>query len=569
MKSYLPLLIGCFLFTNSIAQQNTTTYNYHSPIDVPIFLSGTFAELRSNHFHSGIDIRTANKPGHKVFAIEDGYVSRIAVSPGGFGKALYIAHPDGHTSVYAHLQQLEGEIANYLKTQQYKQERFEVNLFPPKDLLPVKKGQVIALSGNSGSSEGPHLHFEIRDSKTEETLNPLAFGFKVNDHIKPVIARLVVYPIGNQSYANNSSKRSTIAVSGIGVNEKPKQQTNFEASGEIAFGITASDQLDGVPNSNGIYSVTLSIDNKVFYQFVADRFAFDETRYINSFIDYDFFQNFKSRVMRTEIDPMNKLSMYEKAANKGILKVEEGKNYEAEYIVKDFQGNISRVPFTVKGIKAKPITSTRNDTTLFNIQANKPFEITAKDYFVQFESGNFYRDQLIDCKPRLEKGFLSNGLTVGSKNIPVQKVYKIGIKPNNEKINKDKLLIVSIVNGEKPYAIGGKWENGFVIANVKIMGTFAIMADSIQPQIKAVNFTKGGSVHGLKRLQVEIQDELSGISSYRGTLNGQWILMDYDSKNKLLTYDFDERLKKGKNKLVVKVVDNCGNTNIFTTEISY
>jgi hypothetical protein len=568
-KSFIILIISMMTGNLIHAQNKPLTQTYRNPIDIPIFLSGTFAELRSNHFHSGIDIRTASKSGLKVYAIENGFVSRIAVSPGGFGKALYIEHPDGHTSVYAHLQQFEGEIATYLKQQQYKQESFEVNLYLEKGAIQVKRGQIVALSGNSGSSEGPHLHFEIRDTKTQEVLNPLSFGIKVQDNIRPAITRLAIYPIGIESYANNSNKRSILSLTGIGEKEIPKQPVIIEAEGEIAFGITTSDQLNGVPNNNGIYSITFNVDNKVVFKFVADRFSFDETRYINSMIDYDFLQNNKSRVIRTEIDPFNKLSMYENLVNDGILKVEQGKAYQAEFIIKDFQGNISRLPFTVKGVKSKETVITKNDTTSTRIIAGKAFEINKKDYFIHFEPGSFYRNQLLACKTRSEKGFLSQTISIGSKNIPVHQRFKIGIKPDNTKISNDKLLIVSIEKGEKPTALGGKIENGFIVASIRNLGEFALMCDTVQPLIKPVNFTKGASVQGLKKMQIIIQDEFSGISSYRGTLNGKWILMDYDAKNDLLTYDFDDKIVKGKNKLVVKVIDNCGNSKVFISEVSY
>lgn len=570
MRKCFVLLFITITIANSLPAQNKPIGQiYRNPIDIPIFLSGTFAELRSNHFHSGIDIRTASKSGQKVYAIENGFVSRVAVSPGGFGKALYIDHPDGHTSVYAHLQQFEGEIAAYVKQQQYKQESFEVNLYLEKDAIQVKKGQIVAISGNSGSSEGPHLHFEIRDSKTQEVLNPLAFGMKVQDNIRPEITRLVVYPIGDESYANNSNKKTIISATGLSEKGIPKQSIIIEASGEIAFGVTTSDQLNGVPNSNGVYSIAFYVDKNVLFNFIADCFSFDETRYINSLIDYDFLQRNKSRVIRTEIDPFNKLSMYEKAENKGILKVETGKTYQAEFIIKDFQGNISRLPFTIKGVKSKTSVLHNNDSTLTRITAGKSFEIKEKDYFIQFETGSFYRDQMLAIQTQNTKGFLSQTVGVGSKNIPVHQRIKIGIKPVNDKIPKEKLLMVNIEKGEKPNALGGKWENGFIVTSIRSLGDFALMCDTIQPQIKPVNFTKGASVSALNRLQIEIQDEFSGISSYRGTLNNKWIMMDYDAKNYLLTYDFDENILKGKNKLVVKVVDNCGNSKVFTSEIVY
>jgi hypothetical protein len=569
---FTNLFLLYFLYFSFVvnAQSPKNSKTIRLPLDPPISLSGTFGEPRSNHFHSGIDIRTASKSGYKIYAIEDGFVSRIAVSPGGFGKAVYIDHPDGHTSVYAHLQQFEGEIATYVKKQQYKLESFEVNLIPEKTEIPVKKGQIIALSGNSGSSEGPHLHFEIRDTKSQEILNPVDFGIGIRDDIRPNISRLVLYPIGFQSNANGSSKRSMIGVMEVKENEKPAKPIVVEASGELAFGITTSDRMNDVPNTNGVQSITLLIDKNIFWQFQADRFAFDETRYINSLIDYEFFITYKSRVIRTEIDPLNKLSMYEKTVNKGILKLEEGKTYHAEYVVKDFNGNKSYLPFTIKGIASKTKgIAVKTDSAVWKITAGKVEETRNSRFFIRFSEKSFYRDQSLTVVSSIEKGYLSAVLKISPVEIPVHQSFTLGLKPDQDKLKHDKLVIVRLEKNEKPSSVGGKWEDGFIVAQVRTIGNFALMADTIAPKIKPVNFNNGKVVHTLKNLQVEISDELSGITSYRGTLNGVWILMDYDAKNNLLTYSFDEKIKKGKNKLIIKVTDACGNSGNLSTDLIY
>ena len=569
---FTKLFLLYFLYFSFVANAQSPKDNktIRLPLDLPVFLSGTFGEPRSNHFHSGIDIRTACKSGYKIYAIEDGFVSRIAVSPGGFGKAIYIDHPDGHTSVYAHLQQFEGEIATYVKKQQYKLESFEVNLSPDKNEFLVKKGQVIALSGNSGSSEGPHLHFEIRETKSQKILNPVDFGIRMKDDIRPNISRLVLYPIGLQSNANGSAKRSMIGVMEIKENEKPAKPIVVEASGELAFGITTSDRMNDVPNTNGVQSITLLIDKNIFWQFQADRFAFDETRYINSLIDYEFFITYISRVIRTEIDPLNKLSMYEKSVNKGILKLEEGKTYHAEYVVKDFNGNKSYLPFTIKGIASKTKgIAVKTGSAVWKITAGKAEETRNSRFFIRFSEKSFYRDQSLTVVSSAEKGYLSAVLKISPVEIPVHQSYSVGIKPDHDKINHDKLVIVRLEKNEKPSSLGGKWEDGYVVAQVRTIGNFALMADTIAPIIKPVNFTNGKVVHTLKNLQVEISDDLSGIASYRGTLNGVWVLMDYDAKNNLLTYSFDEKIKKGKNKLLIKVTDACGNSSSLSADLIY
>ncbi len=560
----------CLFSLNSVAQKTNPKTTYHSPLGIPIYLSGTFAEPRANHFHSGIDIRTANKAGYKVYAIDEGFVSRIAVSPGGFGKAIYIDHPDGHTSVYAHLQEFEGDIAAYVKKQQYRQERFEVNLLPEKNLLKVSKGQWIALSGNSGSSEGPHLHFELRDTPTQEILNPLVLGFTVKDQIKPDISRVVLYPIGDQSMANGSTKRSLLPDIAQKKNEKATNPLLIEASGLLAFGISTSDRMNEVPNTNGVASITLDINGNTFWELQTDRFSFDETRYINSLIDYGFYKQFNSRVFRTEVDPRNKLRLYGKVQNKGVLKVDEGKTYEARYTVKDFNGNTSVINFIIKGKAVqKTVQTMQSDTALWVVKAGQIAETENKRFFIRFEENSFYRDEALRVSSVQNKEFLSTVVQIGPDDIPVHQSFTLGIKPLVNKIDPSKLLIVSLEKDKKPSAVGGTYEKGFVQTKVRSIGNFAILADTLPPVVKALNFSNGTAVQALKLLKIEISDELSGIASYRASLNGNWILMDYDAKNKLLVYQFDEKLTRGKNVLSVKVTDACGNVKTLTFNLIY
>ncbi|MDO8897816.1 MAG: M23 family metallopeptidase, partial [Bacteroidales bacterium] len=247
MRYFFTLVI---LLTSLIGkgQQQSAKTNFRPPMDLTIFLSGTFGEMRSNHFHSGIDIRTQGVEGHLVFAIEDGFVNRVAVSAVGFGKVVYLSHPKtGHVSVYAHLQRFNKEIGQYVKNQQYKNESFSVNLFPESNLLPVKKGDLIGYAGNSGSSGGPHLHFEIRDGATQEVLNPLDFGFKTKDFIRPNISRLAIYPEGDKSRINGRNAAAFFEVQGWGESHRIKDNAAVKAFGEVSFGITTYDTHNDTP----------------------------------------------------------------------------------------------------------------------------------------------------------------------------------------------------------------------------------------------------------------------------------------------------------------------------------
>jgi hypothetical protein len=323
---------------------------YRPPLDIPLLLSGTFAELRSDHFHSGVDFRTQGVEGHKIFAIEDGYVSRVAVAPGGFGKAIYVDHPStGHTSVYAHLQRFHGKLADYVKSEQYQAQNFTVNLLPEAGRFPVKKGDIIGFSGNSGSSGGPHLHFEIRDSRSQWPLNPAQFGFPIQDNIKPSITKLMVYPANEQARVNGYAKMQLYEVQGTGENHYLRDKAEVKAQGAISFGISTFDMHNGTPNKNGVYSVELFVDAIKVFHFAADRFSFDETRYINSMIDYSYLKKHHSRLIRTAKDPLNKLSMADYGLNNGVLLVTDTALHQALFRVTDHFGNISLLRFSIRG----------------------------------------------------------------------------------------------------------------------------------------------------------------------------------------------------------------------------
>ncbi|MFA7301975.1 MAG: M23 family metallopeptidase, partial [Candidatus Shapirobacteria bacterium] len=269
-----------------VAQQ-TYSEPFAPPLDIPLYLSGTFGELRPNHFHAGIDIKTQGREGQNVRAIEDGWVSRIKISPGGYGKALYITHPNGFVSVYGHLQRYGDSIQRYVKEIQYSRESFEVEIFPNEHELPVKKGDLVAYSGNTGGSMGPHLHFEIRDEATQYSLNPLLFtSIKVKDFYRPQILNMAVYPVDTNSFVNGKQETAFLEVTGWGDQHKLKSQRPVKVSGRVSFGIVAHDLMNEIPNKNGVFEVKLLDDTTQIFGLMLDKLSFATARYINSLIDY-------------------------------------------------------------------------------------------------------------------------------------------------------------------------------------------------------------------------------------------------------------------------------------------
>jgi len=563
------ILFFFFIFPITLYAQNS----YRSPVDFPIGLSGTFGEPRTNHFHSGIDIRTQQATGKKIYAIADGYISRISVSPSGYGKALYITHYDGNTSVYGHLLSFNETITEYVTAEQYKNETFAINLTLEPSQIPVKKGTVVALSGNSGSSAGPHLHFEIRDTETEEPLNPQAFGFKVEDRTPPTLKELRVIPKSPETTIENSERALNIDLTGSNGKYKLTKRDNIHIAGKVSFGILATDQSVNSTSGNGVYSISLFIDNKPVFRQKMDRINFDNSRCVNSASDYAEFINNKKRFQITEIQPGNTAQIYEIAEDRGIYTFDNERVYEVKYEVGDFAGNISTLLFYVVGEEVdfdkKP---SETDINGYHITWDERFDYAGEGIRFYGNQGTFFDDFLF--RHSIERQRPTQALApvhvVGNPEIPMKTFASLLIKPDEETLKKydsNKLLIVSIDSKGNFSAHESVFQNGNIIAQIREMGKFTIAADVTAPVITPVNIAEGKKITAQKDIQVKITDNLSGINTYTGTLNGKWILMDYDRKNRLLKYTFDDRLQKGENIFTLEVTDYAGNKSEITMKL--
>lgn len=559
------VLAAVFLLPLSLLAQNEYPGDYfRSPVDFRILLSGTFGELRGGHFHSGMDIKTGGVQGKNIYAVAEGYVSRIKVSATGFGKTLYITHPNGYVSVYAHLSRFNKTIAKFVKAKHYEKESFEMDLYPGKGQFKVKKGEVIAYSGNSGGSNGPHLHFEMRLEKTQTPVNPLLFGFEVKDYIRPEINWLKVIPVGPGSTVDGQPGPKVFRVDGWGEKHRVQDHDTIRVCGPFALAVNTFDKLNDASNKNGVYAVELFADGRLQYSHDLEKFDFSETRYINSFIDYAEYVENKRRYQRTEIDPNNKLSIYREVLNRGVLYFDDDSLHHLEYVIRDFAGNISRLPII---IRTSPFTDPAGmpppeGARYFGTEGVNSFD--AEGISLSLPGECLYRETWFACesRPRPRDAYARVHI-VHDEHVPLHRYFSLTITPDSLPAETDKLFIARISDeGEYIYS-GGEWENGSLRASVRSFGEYTIVADSIPPVIKSVNIASGRIKKDRETVKVKISDERSGIAKYRGTLNGSWVLMEYDPKRNLLIYEIDQRLRKGENSFRVEVEDGLGNKAVF------
>ncbi len=557
LKQYFSLIIVLLIFNTIIYSQENYPKNYFiSPIEIPIILSGTFGELRSNHFHSGVDIKTQKKDGLNLLAVADGYVSRIKVSQYGFGKALYITHPNGYTSVYAHLSKYSKKINDYVKRVQYKKEDYQTgNLFFDKDVFPVKKGEVIGYSGNTGSSTQSHLHFEIRNTETENIINPMLFGLEPKDTIAPVFESVKGYPLNTNSRIENFNDEVILPLKMLG---KRKYTTDrISASGIIGFGVSVFDRLNKANNKNGVYSLEMLINGKRVYYHDVETFSFAESKYINLHIDYKHYKEYKKKYQKLFKETANKMSIYKELIDDGNINIKEGFNYNIQIIAKDYHGNSSILEIPIVGSRNNPIFSVPIDTLEYKIVAKNFHRFTKENVTVSFPKNTFYNDTYIDFK--VEDGIAR----IHNTTIPLNKSYTIKFNVYKySELEKQQLYIANLRHPKHPSYQETKKKDSIFYTRTKELGDYTLISDKDKPEIKLLYFKDKQWISKLEYLQVKISDKGSGIKDYRATIDGEWILMEYDHKKNILTYDFNDKDLFGSEHIFrIVVSDNAGNTN--------
>ncbi|MCK5441269.1 MAG: M23 family metallopeptidase [Maribacter sp.] len=555
-------LILFLIYTSAIlAQDNYPKDTFRSPLDIPLILAGTFGELRSNHFHSGIDIKTQQRQGIPIYAIGDGTVARIKISHWGYGKALYVAHPSGYTSVYGHLQKFSPEIETYVKQLQYQKKSYEIEMFPEYGEIKVEKGKIIAYSGNSGGSSGPHLHFEVRSSISEKPTNPLLYGMEVRDATNPSLIGLYGYPLSENAQLNQSNIKSQINFT------KQKDGTfladKVTALGSIGFGFIGFDRQDLAANKNGVYSVRQVVNGKVYTDYDFESFSFTETRYINTLIDYDHFGRYKQRIQKVFKSPGNRLSIYNKLVNDGKIVVNDGLSYKVELLIHDLEGNLTKVVIPVEGKRQQIKIKGEPKKTQNYVIAKRPNNYDLGLAKVYFPSNTFYEDFYLDLKEGRDTVAIHNNRVPAHRNFTIT----FDVSKYSEEERKQ-LFIARLDKNLKPNYTSTFKRGTTFTTRTRNLGTYTLAKDTLTPKIRTKNFKHKQWLNNYRYLSLLISDDLSGIDTYSATLNGQWILMEYEPKTKTLTYNFDDKiLDKKQCELKVIVKDNVGNTN--TLEVSF
>ena len=519
--------------------------NWIAPLDIPILLSGTFGELRGNHFHAGIDIKTQGREGLKIKSVQSGYVKRIRVSLSGYGKVLYIQHFDGTTSVYAHLKKFAPKIEAFVKEKQYLKESYTIQLFPKEEDLKIELGELIGYSGNTGGSSGPHLHFEIRDSRDQSPINPMQFPLTIEDTKRPQIQKFYLY-------SNNDNFHSKKEYQLKRKNDSVFTTSAIKAGGSIQVGLRLFDRQNHSYNKNGIYSASLRLNGKEKFSYAMDRILFEDSKSINLIIDYPNLKQNKNRIQRFAVHPKSEFSFLAESPSDGTLKLIPNKSYQLLIKVTDYNGNSSYIETYISGVEASQKRQ-ENKEDLLNPLKEYLFDFDSTSAY--FQKDSFFQKTTVKIE---KKG---DTLMVGKDFFPLKKAFEISFKiPKIDSLQKVQSFIARISKNDKSHFLSAKKEGDNIVGESKTLGKFLISRDSISPEIIPLNFKNAQWISNYTFLKFKIKDDYTGIKSYRGEINGNWILLEYEPKNNTLIFDLNDlEFEEPLNKLNIEADDLVGN----------
>ena len=555
MRFFLRILFTIlFIFNiNFIISQEI---NFHTPIDAPFDLSGTFGEFRSR-FHTGIDFKSRGVQGQKIFSIEDGFVSRIEVNTYGYGKVIYIDHPNGYTSVYAHLRNFSPELNSYIKSELYKSQKNSIKKFPKKNEFIISKGSLIGYSGNTGRSFGPHLHFEIRETKNQDAINPLMFNYKYIDQERPIIRGLYIINEEN-SLVKKLPMRKKISK----LNDSTYISEIIEYNGKIGLGLDIYDiQYKNLYNQNGIYKVELFIDSILSYSYQMDKIKFSENHFKKIMYDYQSLIERNKKVLKIYTPRNSNLSFLKKNSFDGIINSEDFKDSSITIKISDWNKNSSYLKFKIKSIDSKIKESPSEGIEILTTQN---YTLNKNSSIIEIGKNTFYDDLLLNIS------YESDTLNLGEEKNPFRSSIKIKL-PHRiiDTMRLRQSFVGKIVNNRVSY-LSSKKDDSFIFTNTSSLGKYTVSIDTLNPEIRSINFKNNSNVKGKNTLRLRLKDELSGIKNYSSYLNGNWVLFEYEPKSNLIFHDLsDGVIKDGENELIIKYEDGVGNKGVYKSKIYY
>ncbi|MBS1616413.1 MAG: M23 family metallopeptidase [Bacteroidetes bacterium] len=526
---------------------------FRNPLRIPIILAGNFGECRPGHFHSGLDIKTGGHENEPVFAAADGYVSRIKMQPGGFGHAIYITHPNGYTTLYAHLNDFMPKLQQYLRQQQYARESWTLDLSLSPEQFPVKKGEQIAWSGNTGGSTAPHLHFEIRDTKTEHPLNPELFGFEIHDDLPPVLKRLALYDLRQGIYDTQPElfplrkKKDLYA---------PASDSLTIHSGTIGIALQTDDYMPGSRNTLAPYEATWYLDGALQGRIRLDDIGYDRTRYLHAYADYSTHETKGFWLQCLFRLPGNRLEQIYSSLNpeRGMLQLRDEAYHQLRVGVRDAMGNKSELLFYLRSqlLPIKPACAVP-------AQPNESNRFETADARCVLDATELYDQACISMSARPDSNMLSKRIQIGEARIPVHHAFELSIRPSRliPFALRSKIVIRYSDGKEQSGVAASLGKEGWYQASVRALGTYWLEADTEEPELRLIS-PKNKDFKHAKAIQFLAQDKLSSVDSFRGELDGKWIL--FEQHRDTWTYRFDEHCPKGAHKLVIRLSDENGNT---------
>lgn len=572
MNRILLLLFSIILFSGDtlFAQSESSNNAFIMPITGTLGMTGSFGEIRVDHFHSGVDLRTENKIGKEVRSTNDGYVSRIKVSPVGYGKSIFIDHPNGLTSGYGHLDRYADQINSYVQKIQYQQKSFDVDIFLKPNEIPIKKGELIGYSGNSGGSSGPHLHYELRTTVDQRIINPIPHFLNIIDSISPIIKSLHVYRLDSSSYADGYSRKVDILVfrnhGEYAINRK------VNASGKIGIGIDVFDRINYLSTQCGFKSISLSVNGKAIYNITLDKFAFAETKYVNSVIDYATRYASGKEIVKLYADPTNYFSGLRNLINKGYINIMPDSTYKIEILVSDASDNASKLSFTIFGInppvKHETFIQSKDNCVLLSCMLDNT--IINDTFILQISKYSLYNNLYFKHSTTSSSKYKYSPLIrLHNPQTPLHQKAMLEIKTSNLPVKyQSKALFATIDAKQNVVSAGGEWRNGYVKGSISSFGYYYVTLDTIAPEIIPINIQNGSNMTNSLGIQFKVKDDFSNMKKIDGYIDGQWVLFDYDLKNDVIFYKFDkERLDNKKNhNLEIVAIDNKNNENRYKCE---